>query len=1233
MGRHRTNLESSSMIVDKNLTLAVNQSAGDVAAAFLLLLRKCYGDEHLTVGLVTSSSREHVTTVSYECSISAGSTLAEHARNTEAEIRIAYSTDPQAGEPHRFVFAPDSVPGRESFFAPKLRFELAACVEDSNGQLVLHVCSPEHDQAYLRRVAEAICQILERMSSAPDTRIGDLEMLTDAERATILNKFNATARDYPRSASIPQLFHEQVMLGPDRTAVVHGDVSLSYRELDEWSRQLATILRDHGVGRHGRVALMLDRGAEMVASTLAILRAGATYVPIDPGYPSAHVEFLLRDSGPRLLLTRDPYGGFAGVDTVNLADVTLPKIRAVALEEKVPTERVSAEDGAYIMYTSGSTGRPKGVRVNHRAVVRLVKNTNFIALTTDTRILQTGAVAFDAITFELWAALLNGGTVILVPSHAVLDATTLGELIRRHAATTMWLTAPLFHRLVDRDPTIFGPLRELLVGGDVLSVRHIAQAMAACPGLLIINGYGPTENTTFSTTHHIRQRPAGRIPIGRPIGNSTAYVLDLDRKLQPIGVPGELYVGGDGLSDGYLNRPKLTETAFVDNPFDSGRLYRTGDSARWLPDGTIDFLGRIDNQVKIRGFRVELAEVEQHLRRAKGVREAAVLLRERADGVEKYLCGFVTADGELSMDALRSALQAELPAHMVPSALVQLDRMPLNGNGKVDRLALAARHAEPAATASAGARDTTHRDDVEHALTNIWRQALELAEVRVTDNFFDVGGTSLAAAMLSTKIHSALGIHVPAATILAHPTIEELAHIIRGDTTESRPRVTPVQPRPFYPITFQQRGIYVEQQKDLSAKHYNVPIVIDVPYRVDPVRFARAIRALVARHEILRTTFLQLGKDTVQRVHDTVDVSLEMLAEPPGPAFVRSFDLTRGPLIRVGLHHAGVTSKIAIDVHHIVVDGITMGVLLDELTALYHGTTLAAPPLRYADYAVWQSTEDARQLLDKQEPFWLKKFVQPPRAAPLPTDFERAAVRDTQGSLLEFDFAEDRSERLGAYSRRWGVTTFHTLVATYFLFLARVTGQDDLTVGTPVTGRTMPELARVAGMFTNTLCLRAQISPQDPFIDFLQNISHEMVETFGHQDYPLSHLVDRVATERDYGRHPLFDTMIAYQDTGLMDRQALGGHARPADWMAPDTMFDLNLQVYDTNRSLRAVWGYSTGLFREKTVLLFRDNLLELIDAILAMPQRCVGELISGATTTRATRPVSKFDFGEFNFG
>jgi amino acid adenylation domain-containing protein len=1239
-GNAQCRLDRHSVFLDGAAYADIVDLSGSVAAAVLLLLRKYSGQETFEVGVLRAAADDQPDGTSRLAALtgvmSADRTLAAHVRQTTDDLpRAAEPPCLSADDRPSVVVAFDSrLPAAAFAAGGRPPFDLAFSAEQTPNGIALRVDHHSHvyGEDVARRTAGHLGRILEQIAASPEATIGDLDILTDEERRQVLVDFNGTRRPYERDASIPDLFAEQVRQRPEQAAIVHGPTTLTYRELDGRVAALAAVLRQEGVRRGDRVALMLGKVPEMVVATLAILRVGGTYVPIDPDYPWERQEFLLADSGARRLVTTSAYD-WPETAEIRVVDVATPP---AGVESGTADVKLSAEDGAYIMYTSGTTGRPKGVLVNHRAVVRLVRNTNYVDLSPRTRILQTGAIVFDATTFELWGALLNGGTLILVPDHTILDATTLRREISAHEVTTMWLTAPLFHQLVEQDASIFAaPLRHLLVGGDVLSVRHINKALDACPELHIINGYGPTENTTFSTTHLIDRRYTDRIPIGRPIANSTVYVLDVDGRPQPVGVPGELYVGGDGVSDGYLNRPDLNARAFVPDPFvPGGRLYRTGDTVCWLPDGTIEFRGRADNQVKIRGFRVEPGEVEKHLLALPQVREAAVLVRQRAGGIEKYLCAYLTADVPLTPRELRAALRRDLPAYMIPSSFVQLAALPLNRNGKVDRAALASRDdTAPAAEVDA---DAGPRDGVERKLAAAWQATLGRDRIGVTENLFDLGVTSLTAAVLATKIHEEFGVRIPAAQILAHPTIEAVANLVRDGGAEYRlPAVTPAPPRALYPVTSQQRRIYVEQRKDDSATQYNVPVVVSAPGPVDPAQFESAVQRLIERHEILRTTYVHVGTETFQRVRDEVPFTLDPPAEAgtAGQAgaglagFVRSFDLSAGPLVRAAVLPGPESTRIALDFHHIAVDGITLGLLLDELEVLYNDGTLAPVGLRYKDYAVWQDGAGGERIRAQQEPFWAKTFADPPPPADLPTDFPRGPIRDSRGDRLDFEFGVPRCDLVRELSRAAGVTPFHTLVAIYFLFLARATGQRDLTVGTPAAGRTVPEVGGVAGMFANTLCLRAYVDPDATFTDFLRATGDHAIEAFANQDHPFDALVERVAGERDYSRNPLFDTMIAFQDAGLPDRKFLGGRVHLADNLNAHSMFDLNLQVNEVDSNLVATWAFSTGLFRAETVRSFQRDLLDLTDSVIAAPERRLGDLVSGASDRGADHLSIEFDF------
>jgi amino acid adenylation domain-containing protein len=668
-------------------------------------------------------------------------------------------------------------------------FDLSLSIEPRPGRrTALHVDCHEHvyGSGFADRLLAHLVNILRQLDAEPDATIAGLQLLTEPER-TRLRELGSGSRQqpYPSESSIYSLFAEQAAAHPEREAVSHDDGNLTYGELREQALALALVLHARGVRPHDRVAFLLGKTPRLFVTLLAILRLGASYVPIATEIPEQRRAYLLADSGACLLLSEGPV---PAVD-VPVLDLTQSYAIADTGHQELPDPTIGPLDAAYVMYTSGTTGRPKGVLVNQRAVVRLVKNTDYVRLSSDTRILQTGAVAFDATTFEFWGALLNGGTVALVPNEEVISAAGLGAALRRHRADTLFLTTALFHRIVEQDPSVLAG-RQVLIGGDNLSATHVAKAIEACPGSEFVNGYGPTENTTFSTAHSVTTEYKGRVPIGRPIARSTAYVLDRDGNPQPFGVPGELCVGGDGLCDGYLNRPELDAAAFVYGGLEEEpeRLYRTGDRALWSESGQLEVLGRSDHQVKIRGFRVELSEIEAQLTRLPGVREAVVLLRRR-DADLSVLCAYVTADEPVSGEALRAQLLKELPAHMLPAEFTQVDEMPLNRNQKVDRAALA--ELVPVAQVSIEARSRPPRTATEVMVAAVFAEVLGLPSVTLDDNFFDLGGHSLLASQVWSRLRRALGKEFQLRQILDTPTVGGLAASLElGDgTAVARPRL------------------------------------------------------------------------------------------------------------------------------------------------------------------------------------------------------------------------------------------------------------------------------------------------------------------------------------------------------------------------------------------------------------------------------------------------------------
>lgn len=653
---------------------------------------------------------------------------------------------------------------------------LLEATERENGiSFIFEYCSKLFKKETIERMAKHFTNILEEIIDEPELRLSQINMMSIAETEQILNEFNDTYSIYPRNKTIHELFEAQAAKKPNKPAVIFNDKELTYKELNDTANSLASVLRKKGVGPDSIVGIMVEKSHEMMIGILGILKAGGAYLPIDRKYPDERIKYMLQDSGAKILLSQKNI-----LDELDLEQLEYNGIIIDLFEDELYTKSTpnlklinKPSDLAYIIYTSGSTGKPKGVMVEHKNVIRLVINTNYINFDEDERILQTGSIVFDASTFEFWASLLNGFSLYLGDEFIILNAENMKSTIQKYNITTLWMTSPLFNQLSQQDAEIFAGVRNLLVGGDALSPKHINMARNANKNLNIINGYGPTENTTFSVCFSIDKDYEFNIPIGRPISNSTAYILNKYNKLQPIGIPGELCLGGDGVARGYVNAEELTNRKFVRDPYRPNyKMYRSGDMARWLPDGTIEFLGRMDNQVKVRGFRIELGEIETQLLKHGSIKEGTVIVKEDASGA-KYLCAYFVADKKLTVSELRKHLTENLPDYMIPSYFVQLESMPLTPNGKIDKKLLP----EPEGSINTGAEYVAPEGTAERKIADVWKEVLNIDRVSIEDNFFYIGGNSLKAIQIVSKLMVDFDITIN--HIFKHQTIRELAkHII-----------------------------------------------------------------------------------------------------------------------------------------------------------------------------------------------------------------------------------------------------------------------------------------------------------------------------------------------------------------------------------------------------------------------------------------------------------------------
>ncbi|MGW5053661.1 non-ribosomal peptide synthase/polyketide synthase [Actinokineospora sp. NPDC004072] len=1020
------------------------------------------------------------------------------------------------------------------------------------------------------------------------TALADLPALSAAEAAELAER-NATGTAAVGTAAdtVIARFSAQVEQTPHAVAVVGDAVSWTYAELDALANRLAHRLIGLGVTAEQPVALLLGRSPAVVLAELAVLKAGGAYVPLDARAPEARLRRILAETGVGVLITDDPTRA-ADIHSGLIVDCEPGEAEAAP----VP---VHPESLAYVMHTSGSTGVPKGVAVRHRDIVALAADRRFAE--GHERVLLHSPHAFDATTYEVWVPLLTGGAVVVAPP-GDLEPATLRALIARHGLTAVWLTAGLFRLVAQDDPAALRGLREVWTGGDVVPAAAVRRVREHCPDLLVVDGYGPTETTTFATAHAVAGPVPDPVPIGTPLDGMRAYVLDAQLRPVPPGAPGELYLAGAGLARGYLGKPGLTAERFIADPHGGGRMYRTGDIVRWTADGALRFLGRADDQVKIRGFRVEPGEVAAVL--AELVPDAVVVVR--TDGGRARLVAY--AVGVEDVEPVRAWLAERLPDYLVPEAVVALDALPLSANGKVDRAAL------PAPAAATGTR-TAPRTAAEQAVAAVFREVLGVPEgtgIAREDDFFSLGGDSILSIRVASALRRAVGADLSPRALFTHRTVAALAAALDG---ASVPAVIPaVAGDGPQPLSYAQQRLWFLHQFAPEDGAYASAIALRLRGELDVPALRAALAGLVARHESLRTVFPMVDGQGTQVVLAEAEPALPIkeVAEDGIDAVlaeerVKPFDLANGPLLRAALLRVGPRDHVlSLVLHHIVTDGWSNGILLRDLAALYAGEERPAPAVRYADFARWQRDRVEGEL-GGQLAHWRERLagLEP---LDLPLDRPRPPVRPTRGGVVRFTVPADLLEQVRGLAHRHGGTLFTGLVAACHALLARYTGSRDVAVGTVTSGRDRGELSDVVGFFVNTLVLRSEVDPDLGFGALLDRVRADVLAAFDHQDVPFERVVDEVAPERDPSRNALFDAMVVLQNSGGDGALALPG-LDVAELAPPSgaTTCDLVFEFQERDGELACALEYAADLFDPATVERMAAHLHALLRGAVADPQ------------------------------
>jgi tyrocidine synthetase III len=1093
------------------------------------------------------------------------------------------------------------------------RFELSFDFEERNDEIQTKLVYNRDifNAGTIERLYLHLQQLISAIINQPSIALNKLDYFTADEKQQLLVAFNDTQVEYPADRSIVDLFEQQVQQTPGKIALVFGEKQLTYKELDEQSNRLAHHLKATlAIQPDDKIGIMLDRSDKLLIAILGVLKSGAAYVPVDADYPKARKAFILQDTAVKSLITQtdyifdlDYYSGDVFAIDVQL-DGLATSVEAPALVNQ-PT------DLAYVMYTSGSMGKPKGVMVEHRGVVRLVKSSNYVAFTGDETILSTGAVSFDATTFEYWGALLNGGKLVLCSKETLLDEQRLAEEIRDKEADTMWFTAGWLNQLVEKDITVFDGLKTIVAGGDKLSPHHINALRTAYPGVKIINGYGPTENTTFSLTYEITG-VVETIPVGKPISNSSAYIVDANNQLCAVGVVGEICVGGDGLARGYLNNPELTAEKFVANF--GQRLYKTGDLGRWMPDGNIEFLGRKDEQVKIRGFRIEPGEIENALLTHPAVDAAVVIVK--TTGEEKEIIAYVTG----AANDLREYLGKSLPAYMIPSYFVKLDELPLTSNGKVDRKNLPA--PEELGLESA----TTYiapRNKTEEKLVAIWQDILGKQNISVTANFFEVGGHSLKATRLASQIHKEFEVKIELKELFANLVLEQQAQLIEQAQKTAFVAIKPLPVQPDYILSSSQRRLWIVSQFAEGNVAYNMPGAYSFEGVLDRDALAAAFNTLIERHENLRTVFKEDEQGQIKQFikspgeggfsisfHDlrSEEDQQETIQQLLQAAFSAPFDLVNGPLLRAGLYQVGENKWVfSYVMHHIISDGWSMEILLREMLVFYHayvnGKSNPLAPLRiqYKDYAAWQQQQLSGESLAAHKNYWLQQFEGELPVLEMPVDKKRPAAKTYNGASVSGIIDAAVINKLRTVSQQQNATMFMAMLAAINTLLYRYTGQEDIITGTQIAGRDHADLEDQIGMYLNTLALRTRFKGSQSFTELLSLVKQVTLEAYQHQVYPFDELVDELNLQRDTSRHPLFDVSVVLHNTDGMQHNHAQTGLKVSAYEAGDNLtskFDLAFDLTETGDSLQVIIVYNTDLFTAETAQRLSKHLNQVLIAV-----------------------------------
>lgn len=1071
------------------------------------------------------------------------------------------------------------------------------------------------DVETIARWSESLRTLLEAMNCELDIPVAQLTILPVHERQQLLFEFNRTDLPFDAERCLHQTFEWQARLNPSALAIVHADSEYSYEQIDVRSNQTAHYLKRLGIKSGDLVGICMKRSPEMVQAMLALWKAGAAYVPLDPQYPQERLRFMVEDAAARIVLTETDLREKLEKISTSIVCLDSEAGRVAAESPQALNEPISSLQMAYMIYTSGSTGLPKGVMLTHRNVMSFVAwaGQNFTREELS-GVLAATSICFDLSIFELWATLALGGAVILAE-----DVLSWWDSLREEkdrSRVTLINTVPSAMAKLIQQGRLPDSIVTVNLAGEALQETLVNQIYKGSNVKHINNLYGPSETTTYSTWMKVENDQ--KVAIGEPIANTQVYVLDQELELAPIGTTGELYISGAGLGHGYWQRPSLTAEKFFPNPFGNAsgeRMYRTGDLVRRRPSGPLEFIGRSDQQVKVRGYRIELGEIEAALSESDVVRENVVVVQ--GEGTDQRIVAYVAlpSSSGVSEEELLQHLRKRLPRYMVPSQIVQLDSLPKTSNGKVDRKALPL----PRQAEKAGREP---RNETETIIAGIWAEVLDREQIGAEQSFFELGGHSLLATQMISRIRQAFQVELPLRSVFETQTVAGLAGLVRKAARTDAPPLRSYPREGHLPLSFAQERLWFLSRYEVEISLYNVPVALRLRGPLDENALKAALRQIVARHEVLRTSFPEINEEAVQSISPALELQIPVVEVNKNdlPQLLRQharepFDIRVGPLVHamvLRLHEQ--ESVLLVVFHHIVCDGWSLGIMMSELMILYDAcrqnaaAALSPLNLQYVDFALWQREWLQGEFLTGQLEYWTKQLAKL-EPLDLPTDKPRPVQPSLAGATEIKALPPALVSELKLFSRRHDVTLFMILLASFDVLLHRYAGSNDIAVGSPIANRTRQELEPLVGFFVNTIVLRNFVFPELPVAKLLQQIRETSLQAYAHQDIPFERLVEVLDPVRDPGSTPLFQVMFVLQNAPLVNAWKNGLEVTPIVLDTGTSKFDMTMALREEGKALEISLEYRTDLFERESIVRFLHHYRTLLEAIVAGQDKRIGEI------------------------